>query len=78
MPATYAITIASRHSANRNPKGARFVVDGEARRVDQTVGDAITVDSWGSKQLAGTIEVVLDSDMEPESDSVTWVRLQPQ
>ena len=78
VPATYAITIASRHSANRNPKGALFVVDGEARRVDQTVGDAITVDSWGSKSLAGTIEVVLDSDMEPESDSVTWVRLQPQ
>ena len=77
VPATYAVTIASRHSANRNPKGALFVVDGEARRVDQTVGDAITVDSWGSKQLAGTIEVVLDSDMEPESDSVTWVRLQP-
>ncbi len=78
VPATYKITIAARHSANRNPKGALFVVDGEARRVDQTVGDAITVDTWGSKALAGTIEVVLDSDMEPESDSVTWVRLEPQ
>jgi hypothetical protein len=42
------------------------------------VGDDITVDTWGTKQLAGTIEVVLDSDMEPESDSVTWVRLEPQ
>ena len=77
-PATYEITIAARHSANRNPKGALFVVDGEARRVDQTVGADITVDTWGTKQLAGTIEVVLDSDMEPESDSVTWVRLEPQ
>lgn len=78
VPATYKITIAARHSANRNPKGALFVVDGEAKRVDQRVGDAITVDTWGTKQLAGTIEVVLDSDMEPESDSVTWVRLEPQ
>ena len=40
-------------------------------------GGDITVDTWGTKQLGGTIEVVLDSDMEPESDSVTWVRLQP-
>jgi hypothetical protein len=78
VPATYEITIASRHSANRNPKGALFVVDGEAKRVDQTQGDAITVDTWGTKQLAGTIEVVLDSAMEGESDSVTWVRLEPQ
>ena len=78
VPATYEITIAARHSANRNPKGALFVVDGEGKRVDQTKGDAITVDTWGTKQLAGTIEVVLDSDMESESDSVTWVRLEPQ
>lgn len=78
VPATYKITIASRHSANRNPKGALFVVDGEGKRVDQTMGGDITVDTWGTKQLAGTIEVVLDSDMDSESDSVTWVRLEPQ
>ncbi len=76
-PATYEITIKARHSANRNPKGALFVVDGEAKRIDQTVGEDIVVDSWGSKALAGTVEVVLDSDMEGESDSVTWVRLEP-
>ena len=76
-PATYEITIRARHSANRNPKGALFVVDGEAKRVDQTVGEDIVTDIWGTKALAGTIEVVLDSDMEPESDSVTWVRLEP-
>ncbi len=76
-PATYEITIRGRHSANRNPKGALFVVDGEGKRVDQTVGEDIVTDTWGTKALAGTIEVVLDSDMEPESDSVTWVRLEP-
>lgn len=76
-PATYEITIRARHSANRNPKGALFVVDGEGKRIDQTVGEDIVTDTWGTKALAGTIEVVLDSDMEPESDSVTWVRLEP-
>jgi len=76
-PATYEITIRGRHSANRNPKGALFVVDGEGKRIDQTVGEDIVTDSWGTKALAGTIEVVLDSDMEAESDSVTWVRLEP-
>jgi hypothetical protein len=76
-PATYEITIKSRHSANRNPKGALFVVDGEGKRIDQTVGEDIVVDTWGTKALAGTVEVVLDSDMEGESDSVTWIRLEP-
>lgn len=76
-PATYEITIKARHSANRNPKGALFVVDGEGKRIDQTSGEDIVVDTWGTKALAGTVEMVLDSDMEPESDSVTWVRLEP-
>lgn len=76
-PAIYKITIQSRHSANRNPKGALFVVDGEAKRIDQTVGSAVVVDEWGTKELAGTISVVLDSSMDSESDSVAWVRLDP-
>jgi hypothetical protein len=76
-PAMYKITIQSRHSANRNPAGALFIVDGEERRVDQTVGSDVVVDEWGTKQLAGTIEVVLDSSLDSESDSVAWVRLDP-
>jgi|JI6StandDraft_1071083.scaffolds.fasta_scaffold00913_6 hypothetical protein len=75
-PANYQVSIKSRHSANRNPIGALFVVAGEGKRVDQLEGDMV-VDIWGTKQLAGTITVVLDSDKEGASDSVTWVRLDP-
>ena len=52
------------------------MVAGEGKRVDQLEGDMV-VDIWGTKQLAGTITVVLDSDKEGASDSVTWVRLDP-
>ena len=76
-PAMYAVKIQSRHSANRNPKGALFIVDGEERRVDQTTGSDVVVDEWGTKFLMGTIEVVLDSSLDSESDSVGWVRLEP-
>jgi hypothetical protein len=77
LPATdYKISIKSRHSANRNPLGALFVVAGEGKRVMQLTGDMV-VDVWGTKALAGTVDVVLDSDMEGASDSVTWVRLDP-
>ena len=75
-PANYQVSIKSRHSANRNPIGALFVVAGEGKRIDQLEGDMV-VDIWGTKQLAGTITVVLDSDKEGASDSVTWVRLDP-
>jgi hypothetical protein len=37
----------------------------------------MVVDVWGTKLLGGTVDVVLDSSMEGESDSVTWVRLDP-
>lgn len=74
--ATYEITIKSRHSTNRNPLGALFVVAGEGKRVFQLEGDMV-VDTWGTKALSGTVEVVLDSDMDSASDSVTWVRLEP-
>lgn len=76
-PAMYKISIQSRHSANRNPKGALFIVDGEEKRVDQTTGSDVVVDEWGTKFLMGTIEVVLDSSLDSESDSVAWVRLDP-
>lgn len=76
-PAMYKITIQARHSANRNPKGALFIVDGEGKRVDQTTGGDVVVDEWGTKFLMGTIDVVLDSSLDTESDSVAWVRLDP-
>lgn len=76
-PGNYLITIKSRHTTNRNPKGALFVVAGEGRRVKQNDALDFWVDTWGTKQLAGDVEVVLDSTMEVASDSVTWVRLEP-
>lgn len=76
--ATYEIQIRSRHTENRNPVGALFVVDGEARRIPQDDDADFTTDVWGTKDLAGAVEVVLDSTQEDESDSVIWVRLIPQ
>ncbi len=79
IPSTYGVYVRFRSSANRNPRGARFVVNGEATRVDQ-------VDASGAyfevllfdRALEGTVSVVLDSSMEAESDSITWVRLEPR
>ena len=76
-PGNYEITIKSRHTPNRNPKGALFVVAGEGKRVHQDDDLDFWVDTWGTKQLAGDVEVVLDSTMEVASDSVIWVRLSP-
>lgn len=76
-PGDYLITIRSRHTANRNPKGALFVVAGEGRRVKQNDDLDFWTDTWGTKQLAGDVEVVLDSTMEVASDSVIWVRIEP-
>lgn len=76
-PGDYEITIKSRHTPNRNPKGALFVVDGEGKRIHQNDDLDFWVDAWGTKQLAGDVEVVLDSTKENASDSVIWVRLTP-
>jgi hypothetical protein len=76
-PGSYEITIKSRHTPNRNPKGALFVVGGEGKRIHQDDDLDFWVDTWGTKQLAGDVEVVLDSTMEVASDSVIWVRLSP-
>lgn len=76
-PGDYAITIKSRHTPNRNPKGALFVVNGEGKRIKQNDDLDFWVDTWGTKALAGDVEVVLDSTQEIASDSVIWVRLAP-
>lgn len=75
--ATYEITIRSRHTENRNPQGALFVVDGEGRRISQRSDRDVTNDVWGRKRLAGDVEIVLDSTNENQSDSVIWVRIVP-
>lgn len=76
--ATYEIQIRSRHTVNRNPMGALFVVDGEGKRILQDDDADFVTDIWGTKDLGGDVDVVLDSTMEAQSDSVIWVRLVPQ
>ena len=75
--ATYEVVIRSRHTENRNPRGALFIVDGEERRISQRTDRDRTNDVWGRKRLNGTIDVVLDSTREDESDSIISVALRP-
>ena len=77
VPATYEIQIHSRHTVNRNPLGALFVVNGEGIRIHQDDDADFTTDVWGVRELSGDVTVVLDSSQESESDSVAWIRLQP-
>lgn len=75
---SYEVRIRSRHTENRNPMGALFIVDGEELRIPQDDDADFTTDIWGVRDLEGDVDVVLDSTREDESDSVIWVRLVPQ
>jgi hypothetical protein len=79
IPSTYGVYVRFRTSANRNPRGALFVVNGEEMRIDQVdaSGEYREV-LFGDRRLGGTVTVVLDSSREAESDSVTSVRLEPR
>ena len=77
VDATYQVSIHSRHTVNRNPAGALFVVDGVGQRIFQNDNADFTTDIWGDADLGGDVDVVLDSTMENASDSVVWVRLTP-
>lgn len=77
VPARYRITIRSRHTENRNPMRALFIVDGVERRIDQTTSSDYENDVWGERRLGGNVDVVLDSTREGESDCVTSVTLEP-
>lgn len=79
VPSTYGVYLRFRTSANRNPRGALFIVNGEEQRIDQVdpSGDYREV-LFGDRVLGGTVTIVLDSSREAESDSVTWVRLEPR
>ena len=79
IASTYGVYVSFRTSANRNPSGALFVVNGEEQRIDQidASGDYQEV-LFGDRALAGTVTVVLDSSREAESDSVTEIRLVPR
>ena len=58
--ANYEIQIHSRHTVNRNPLGALFVVDGEGIRIDQRDDADFTTDIWGVRDLSGDVTVVLE------------------
>jgi hypothetical protein len=79
FPSTYGVYVRFRTSANRNPRGALFIVNGEEMRNDQVdaSGDYFEV-LFGDRRLGGTVTAVLDSSREAESDSVTWIRLEPR
>jgi hypothetical protein len=76
VEAEYDVIIRSRHTTNRNPRGALFIVNGDERRVFQDDDANYVEDLWGRKRLGGDVTVVLDS-REGESESVIWVRLRP-
>jgi len=74
----YDAYMGGRHTENRNPAGALFIVDGNSVVIDQVdpSGDYVW-DHHGHYCLEGTVEVVLDSTVNSGSDSVSGVRLQP-
>lgn len=78
-PGLYEVAVHARHTANRNPNGALFVVEGEGRRLDQVDADGPrATTTWGTKDLSGDVRVTLDSTHEGQSDSVIWVKLIPR
>lgn len=77
VEATYEVIIRSRHTANRNPRGALIIVAGEERRISQVSDRDRTNDVWGQKRMGGDVEVILDSSREDESDSIISVTLRP-
>ncbi|MCB9525595.1 MAG: hypothetical protein H6702_19770 [Myxococcales bacterium] len=75
VAADYDIVIRSRHTENRNPAGALFLVNGEGRRISQRSDRDVTEDTWGRRRLGGQVEVILRA--EGQSDCVIAVRLEP-
>ncbi len=74
----YEAYMGGRHTANRNPAGALFYVDGVGVIIDQVDETGPYVwDYHGRYCLEGTVEVVLDSTVNSGSDSVSGVRLDP-
>ena len=75
---TYEVYVGGRHTENRNPDGALFLVDGNAVVIDQTdpSGDMVW-DLHGTWCLEGSVEVTLDSTANGGSDSVFGARLVP-
>jgi len=74
----YDVYVGGRHTANRNPAGARFVVDGHVQIISQkNEGGQYVWDFHGTYCLEGMVEVILDSTVNNGSDSTFGARLVP-
>jgi len=76
----YVVQISAYHTANRNPNGARIIVDGVVGNVDQrSDGDSYAgTAEWGVAHLSGNVDIVLDSAQGGyASDAVTEIRIIP-
>ena len=81
-PGTYDVYVEGRHTANRNPAGARVEVNCGAEShvayIQQRTEPHIKqMDLHGRYCLSGAVEVVVDSSVSGASDSVSRVRIVP-
>lgn len=79
----YLVEIHAYHTWNRNPAGARLVVDGTTGFVQQRTGmegeSYFETAEWGVAHLSGDVDIVLDSSQGGyASDAVSWIRIVPQ
>ncbi|MBI5546130.1 MAG: hypothetical protein HY901_19740, partial [Deltaproteobacteria bacterium] len=77
----YDVILVGMHTTNRNPSGAliRVRVDGteQVAMVNQRDDAGMTADTVGNYCLGGSVEVVVDSTVSAQSDSVQKIRLVP-
>jgi hypothetical protein len=81
-PGTYDVFIEGRHTPNRNPAGARVEVNSGtdshvAFIMQRDSSSQLQQDLHGTYCLSGTVEVVVDSSVSSQSDSVSRVLLVP-
>ncbi|MFP6683809.1 MAG: hypothetical protein VB934_03815, partial [Polyangiaceae bacterium] len=73
----YDVFVGGRHTENRNPAGALFIVDGHNALIDQRDDANYVWDLHGQYCLVGDVKVTLDSSVNNGSDSLMGVRLVP-
>jgi hypothetical protein len=77
----YDVFVEGRHTTNRNPAGAVVTVTSEAStyttQIQQRDDQGIVEDLHGRYCLAGSVQVVMDSTVSSESDSVRRIVLVP-
>lgn len=78
----YAVEVHAYHTWNRNPSGARIIVDGITgfvqQRTSQEGESYFETAEWGIAELEGDVDIVLDSSQGGyASDAVSWIRIVP-